>query len=553
MAGGNLSPRQKMINMMYLVLTALLALNVSAEILEAFNSLRESLAESAASFAEKNADTKSGIVAKVDEEVSSGNTKNAELKDWVLEIEKKTNGVISFINGLSTDLEKIAVKDPVTGELERKSETELNYQFWMGAGKDQKNQGRGEGEAIKLRTELNGYADWANDFVVNKELVAKDADFKKFEHIAKDEGKEKWEYYTFHSKPIVADLAMLEKFKLDVQEIHSEVLNFVKARLGAVTFKIDSLILVEAPTSRVVAAGMKFETKLFVAATSKEAVPEFHGSGSVSSVDGGYAAMMTMNAPGSFAKGSNEKEVSYSASAVIPDAFGNKKELKLSGSYTVRKPEVVITSASVQNLYYNCGNTINVDVPALGDLYNPKFSASNASVLPSKSDKKKVTIVPTGKSCVLGVSSLTNGQTIKIDDVKYRVIKPPKPSVELLVNGKAYNGASPIPKKSRCVVRLKADSDFKAALPKDARYAISRVDLLSQRSLGAPTKVASQSGSGKDATKGIPVNLGNKLKSDPPGTKIFFKIDKIYRVNFQNKKIPEKFGDIDLYIGALIK
>ncbi|MEC9221544.1 MAG: gliding motility protein GldM, partial [Bacteroidota bacterium] len=43
MAGGNVSPRQKMINMMYLVLTALLALNVSAEILNAFKLVKGSL------------------------------------------------------------------------------------------------------------------------------------------------------------------------------------------------------------------------------------------------------------------------------------------------------------------------------------------------------------------------------------------------------------------------------------------------------------------------------------------------------------------------------
>lgn len=43
MAGGKLSPRQKMINMMYLVLTALLALNVSKEIIKAFNLIENSL------------------------------------------------------------------------------------------------------------------------------------------------------------------------------------------------------------------------------------------------------------------------------------------------------------------------------------------------------------------------------------------------------------------------------------------------------------------------------------------------------------------------------
>jgi hypothetical protein len=142
---------------------------------------------------------------------------------------------------------------------------------------------------------------------------------------------------------------------------------------------------------------------------------------------------------------------------------------------------------------------------------------------------------------------------IKIDDIKYKVIKPPKPSIVLTVNGQTYNGASAISSKSNCVVKVDADNDFKNALPKDARYMIKRVELLAQRSLGAPSKVSDFSGNGKDAERGIPIALGNSLKSDPPGTKIFFKIDNIYRINFQNNKIQESFGERDLYIGAIIK
>lgn len=569
MAGGKLSPRQKMINMMYLVLTALLALNVSAEILEAFESLRESLAESAIEFADKNKDTKQGIVSKVDEEVQAGNTKNADVKRWVQFVESQTNGVINTINKDIDELEKIGKLTP-DGKIEQKSETEKNYQYWMGAGKDQANGGRGAGAAIALSRRLNGYARWAGSFAVDTlgvkredleitSVIADTCDYPgcitSSEASAQKKSKysNQWEYRTFHSKPIVADLALLEKFKLDVQNIHSDLLNLLKARLGAVTFKIDSLILVDAPYSRVVAAGMKFETKLFVAATSESAVPRFGGSGSVQTTDGGFAAVMTMNAPGSFAKGQNEREIPYTATAVIKDAFGEDKELRLSSSYKVRKPEVVITSASVQNLYFKCGNIINVDVPALGDLYNPVFTASSAQVLKSKSDKKKITIVPSGKTCILGVSSNTNGQTIKIDNIKYKVIKPPKPQIQLIVNGKTYNGTSPINKKSKCIVRIKPDADFKSALPKDARYAVSKVVLKSQRSLGAPTTVGSFSGNGKNAESGITVNLGSKLKSDPPGTKIYFKLDKIYRINFQQKRVEEKFGEIDLYIGAVIK
>lgn len=563
MAGGKLSARQKMINMMYLVLTALLALNVSAQILEAFNSLRRSLKTSAETFGEKNRDTKEMIVEKVKEEMEQGNNKNKDLTTWVQEIEQESGGVIGYINGVNEKLSEIAGWDADVGEYTNMKETEVNYQYWMGVGGEYKNGGRGDGEAFNMREKLNGYVDWANKFIADHDTSGKSE--YHFDQIAKDpaqdknipedsEGKDKpWEYFTFHGTPVIANMAILEKFKLDVQEVHSELLNFVKERLGAVKFKIDSLILVDAPVSQVVAAGMKFETKLFVAATSKEAVPQFHGSGHVQSTDGGYAAIMSITAPGGFAKGKNEKEMSYSARAVVPDASGGEKVLNMNGTFKIRKPEVVITSASVQNLYWNCGNTINVDVPALGEFYDPRFKATSAKVLPSKSDKKKVTIVPTGKTCVLTVSSMTNGQNIKIDDVKYKVIKPPKPSIQLIVNGKEYNGASPISKKSSARVRLKADSDFKAALPKDARYMINRIDLLAQRSLGAPSKVASASGNGKDALKGVPVAIGNKLKSDAPGTKIYFKIDKVYRINFQNKKVEEKFGERDLYIGAVIK
>ena len=564
MSGGNLSPRQKMINMMYLVLTALLALNVSAEILEAFASIRASLGDSAASFSEKNSETKSAIIAKVNEELEQKNKKNEYIKGLAEEVTAKANELKAIINEDVAKLEDLGKKDPVTGEIEMKSETEKNYQHWMGGGnKESANGGRGDGAAYKLKEALGAYVAWANGFIAKydsakvsgitfRPLAVDPKDDERIPNSSSNKNKP-WEYFTFHSKPLIADLAMLEKFKIDVAQVEYDLLSFLKARLGAVTFKIDSLIAVDAPISQVVAAGMEFETKLFVAMSSSEIKPEFSGSGRLTVNPDGNSATMKLMAQGGFAKDQVEKDQSYFALIKVPRTDGTMQELKVDGKFKVRKPEVVITSASVQNLYWNCGNALNVDVPALGDLYNPKFAASSATVLPSTSDKKKVTIIPTGRECILGVSSLTNGQTIKIDDIKYKVIKPPKPEIQLLVNGKEYNGASPIPSKSNCVVRVKADSDFLSALPKDARYMISNVDLLSQRSLGAPTKVAAYSGGGVDGTKGIPVALGNSLKGDTPGTKIYFKIDKVYRINFQNNKIEENFADRDLFVGAVIK
>jgi len=57
MAGGIMSPRQKMINMMYLVLTALLALNVSKEVLNSFFEVNKGITRSTVNFNAKNVDT----------------------------------------------------------------------------------------------------------------------------------------------------------------------------------------------------------------------------------------------------------------------------------------------------------------------------------------------------------------------------------------------------------------------------------------------------------------------------------------------------------------
>ena len=116
MAGGNLSPRQKMINMMYLVLTALLALNVSAEILDAFKSLRDSLHESAESFAEKNKDTQGGIKAKITEELGQGNKKNEYLMAVTDAVEKEANGLVGKIEARIKVLEEISAVLNIQGD-----------------------------------------------------------------------------------------------------------------------------------------------------------------------------------------------------------------------------------------------------------------------------------------------------------------------------------------------------------------------------------------------------------------------------------------------------
>jgi Skp family chaperone for outer membrane proteins len=76
MAGGKASPRQKMINMMYLVLTALLAMNVSAEILQSFVTIANSLQVTAEQMNKKNNELTHDLLAILDDQAAKGKTEN---------------------------------------------------------------------------------------------------------------------------------------------------------------------------------------------------------------------------------------------------------------------------------------------------------------------------------------------------------------------------------------------------------------------------------------------------------------------------------------------
>jgi hypothetical protein len=104
----------------------------------------------------------------------------------------------------------------------------------------------------------------------------------------------------------------------------------------------------------------------------------------------------------------------------MPKPGGGDTLFPISEEYIVAKPAIQIQSASVQALYKNCGNELNVQVPALGSVYNPSFTASGAQVIKG-AVKGVVTLVPTGANVTLNVSS--DGSLVGSQDFKVRLIQ----------------------------------------------------------------------------------------------------------------------------------
>ena len=216
-----------------------------------------------------------------------------------------------------------------------------------------------------------------------------------------------------------------------------------------------------------------------------------------------------------------------------------------------KRPKCFI-EPQAQFLYWNTNNYVDLLVSNMSSSWTLKLKATNA-IVNQTSLGRRFSIIPQGKKTVLTASANTGRSIIKLKSQSFNVIKPPRPQLLLLVNGKEYNGVAPISKKSNLKVKVKPDKDFQTHFPLDAKYRIVRVYLYAQRSLGAPTKIGSYNGYSVDATKGVSVKLGSKLKADPPGTKCFLKVDKFFRLNCKNKMIPVKLSERELWLGFIIK
>lgn len=548
MAQGKMSNRQKMINMMYLVLLAILALNVSTEVLDAFVTIRNQLNASALEANVSALEFIDQMNQEIDREVKNeGKTANVGLKDTLEDIRNQTQNMIAVLNDHIREMEAIADYDPKEKDFRKKDELELNYQYWMGDN-DESNDRRGNGFAMKLRDELNQHFRSLNT-LYNSQII--DDSLKITPRQLEDptnsnDPNKRWEQYTFEG-PVMANLATLEAIKIDVLRQEKELLDLLNTRLRGYKFIPDKIQAISAPVSRIVPAGLPFETQLFVGMVSSAVKPEFKsGSGQVTVQEDGNSAMLKVLADGSrIPSGQYEAKQTYTATVRVPTATGTYEEIQVQEEFIVRKPEVLITSAAIQTLYRNSGNAVNIDVPALGEWYNPKIAATNATVRQSDRSKKRFMIVPNARESIVTVNSATNGQIIKVDAIKYNVIQPPRPTIAISVNGRAYNGTAPVNKKSRFEVKIIPNSEFKRLLPNDARYQVGKIEILMKNTLEPARVIKTLNMAGRNPEQGIRVTMPAEVQQARPGTKIFIRFGEVSRRNFKGDLFKERFSELE--------
>jgi gliding motility-associated protein GldM len=409
MAGGNLSPRQKMINMMYLVLTAMLALNVSAEILKAFHKVEVSMDKAGVNVNAKNVNTLKAIESY--HAKNAGDAIGTDIYNKSLQCKKIADEGVKYVSDLKNILIEQAEgrkeKDP-NGELEKPDNIELHANYLII-----------QGNGAKLKQKI--------DETKTKLLAlvpAKDkANVKSDLNTEVEKGTtQSWESEEFEHTPLAAVVALLSKTENDIKNTESQVLDILKSGLT------DDVVIVNNFNAKVIpnngtyiTVGSEYSADIFLAASTRQEADIKVGNTNIPVEEGVGKYKIT-------ASGEGEKK--YEGVITTKRSNGEVLTYPFSGSYTALKPLAVISATKMNMVYIGLDNPISVSVPG--------YSANDISVSCTAGgklspDKQKgnflLKVDGTNREITITASVKDKDNHVKkMGDQKYRVRQVPKPT-----------------------------------------------------------------------------------------------------------------------------
>jgi gliding motility-associated protein GldM len=527
MAGGKTDPRQKMINMMYLVLTAMLAIQVSNAILQKFVLLNNSLHQ--ANQAAKNSNM--GTLASIDAEVRKAGNKDINILNNASAVRKTTDELISYIETLKTTIIQDAGQgiDPETGGIKNLAEEEKVASIFIKQRK-----------GYELKDKINAFVTNVNKYAPKMKLGSLTLDAKDDPAMANTDAGTKSKDFAelmFETTPVPAALASLSQKQSDIRRYEAEILDYLALQVGAKEIKFDKIFAVVIPDARTVVAGQKYHADIAIGAFSSTITPRISINGSGLPVKDGKGTYEVTTSGGAFDENGQLKR-QYTASISYPKPDGTMETVTQEETYTVLKPSVQIMSQSMPPLYFKCANRLQTSSPGLGSLYNPSYSGSGGDFIGGAGGK--VTVIPTSSKVAMNV---TNGG-ILLQTFPFPVRRVPKPTLVASVNNakvtddviKRGLAASSVRTINLAAI---ADEDFKISNPEDANFRVANYDVFLASGTRPKGSLKNQSG---------PVNVGGLAQQAEAGDRYLIVVNRVERRNFKGEIEEVNVGEYTLTI-----
>lgn len=544
MAGGKQNARQKMINMMYLVLTALLALNVAKEVLNAFVVINMGLLKQKESIDAKN----TAMLNQFNNQLL-WDTANQRLKylsqqavyiqkiadEFSKEVEQMKVDLVVKVDDVDANKALEVIKDPM--QVKRMDDYDGPTRFF---GTDEAP--GTTGKANELKTKISGFREnclQVVDQVLNSrsdksknELAKKDIMLKLDLLLTNDPANNKeyptWEMQYFYRLPLVAALTELTKWENFVKGAELDMLTFLWEDLNAQIYKFDQIKVAVIPKSNFVTSGSNFEADVFLAAYSSSGSNPptiVYGTGVDSNslnVTGGVT-LSPENIKNGVAKisipVSGQGERTFAGTLQLSDPSGNIKKLPFSTKYNVAPPTATVSPTNMNVFYYGLPNPVSISVPGVAS--NNILVSGEGCTITGTNGKYVATPNQQNGNAYINVSArMEDGTTKSMGRYDFRIKRVPNPEIKW---GRKEEG-EPMPKSETNQALIPFIPNFEFPVyPVITKYDLQVIDksgiIISKTDISGNQIPQNYQSQLKSLNRGVRVNFNNIKVTVPGGSR----------------------------------
>lgn len=399
-------PRQKMINLMYLVLTAFLALNVSAEILNAFKIVNESIKTSNSAITDKN----DIIYQQFAKQMQVDPGRVGPLKAQAEQVKKLSADAYGLIDSLKNQIINESGGRNDSGEIRKPENLDATSRVMENYKKGEMLQKQLE----ELRVKLLSY-------IPESERAVYDKTFPLRIEMPLHTNKRTWTQANFDMVPVIAAVTILSKFQNDVKNSEAMVIDDLYKRINAQQFTFNQYTPLVSANAGYVMNGQKYTAKIMLGTYSSTVDPTITVNGQTIPVQAGVGTYDIV------ASGVGQHD--YTVAVNLKDLNGQMKTFTAAGSYMVGASSVSVSADKMNVLYAGVPNPITVAAAGV-PLESISASITSPCSLHSEGKGKYTVSVPAsaiGKDVAVNVSAKVDNQQKNMGTMTFRVKRIPDP------------------------------------------------------------------------------------------------------------------------------
>lgn len=418
-----------MINLMYIVLTAMLALNVSSDVLDGFVQVEDGLARTNASIGRRN----DAIYAQLESFTQQNPGKGAPWLEKASMVRKKATELYILVDSLKLAIVRQADgKDGRLDDINRRDDLDAAAIVMLGPG-------RSEGE--RLRVSIDSYRDFVTSLVtdsVKRSSIDESLSTAPYRKPGTMQDQ-LWEETKFESQPVVAAVTLMTKLQNDIRYAEGEALGNLLANVDAGDVRVNELNAFVIPQSRMVMRGGRYSASIVLAAVDTTARPDiFIGGKRLENEHGLYE--FNTSSTGTF---------DYSGYIDVTHGDGSSTRHPFQSSYTVMEPTATVSATMMNVLYAGINNPMSISVPGVA-MNNVSATMTNGT-LTRQGDTWIARPAKVGENATITVTATIDGRPQTVASSTFRVRKLPDPTAYLSFTAQngakdRYKGGKPIAK-----------------------------------------------------------------------------------------------------------